>query len=213
MLPSRVPEHQGFPQPAGTGFFVSPAGWFVTAAHVLMDNNGLRSDAEQLLLDKEIGDDGMPSGAHGATVSFCDPGSDLAILKFDFAENSDKAFLKDGDGFPYVSLSDRVLDEAEPVFAFGYPLGQAFVANSEGQQFFVGHIAHSPRTTSAIVASRVEATQMLTVHGAPPAVYVLDKALNYGNSGGTDCFRRHGTRPRILCTVPAGPHPPAPFSG
>jgi hypothetical protein len=32
---------QNMPAPIGTGFFISPDGWFVTAAHVLMEEEGL----------------------------------------------------------------------------------------------------------------------------------------------------------------------------
>jgi serine protease Do len=35
---------QGMPSPTGTGFFVSPDGWFVTAAHVVTKDN--RSDGD-----------------------------------------------------------------------------------------------------------------------------------------------------------------------
>lgn len=41
----------------------------------------------------------------------------------------------------------------------------------------------SPRVTSAIVASRIEQYGMIQ-SSTDPHVYVLDKALNYGNSGG-----------------------------
>jgi S1-C subfamily serine protease len=82
-----------------------------------------------------------------------------------------------------LTISDRVLDDAEPVYTFGYPLGSA-EASQTLQGILVGHVAHGPRVTSAIVASKIEATQMLTAHGQPPTVYALDKALNYGNSGG-----------------------------
>jgi len=52
-----------------------------------------------------------------------------------------------------------VLSDGEPVYAFGYPLGTAEVRQHPG--IMMGHISHAPRVTSAIVASRIEATQMV----------------------------------------------------
>lgn len=53
-----------------------------------------------------------------------------------------------------------------------------------------------PRVTSAIISSTLEKTAMVMSSG-DPQVYVLDKALNYGNSGGpivaTETGRVHGT--------------------
>ncbi len=40
-----------------------------------------------------------------------------------------------------------------------------------------------PRVTSSIVSSNIEKTEFLKT-AKTPEVYVLDKALNYGNSGG-----------------------------
>jgi len=47
----------------------------------------------------------------------------------------------------------------------------------------ISEIRLSPRTTSAIVSSTLENTKM-TMSSDDEKVYVLDKALNYGNSGG-----------------------------
>lgn len=51
------------PTPAGTGFFVSPDGWFVTAAHVITENNcsdgPVRKDIAEAWLDNASGVSGM----------------------------------------------------------------------------------------------------------------------------------------------------------
>jgi hypothetical protein len=47
----------------------------------------------------------------------------------------------------------------------------------------IGDTALCPRVTSAIISSSVEQTKMVWTP-ADPKLYVLDKALNYGNSGG-----------------------------
>jgi serine protease Do len=104
-------------------------------------------------------------------------------MKFDLDKNSEKEFLKGREGFPRLDVSERELDEGEPVYAFGYPLGSGEV-HSPAEGIQVGHVGHGPRVTSAIVASRTERTAMVSVLDVPPETYVLDKALNYGNSGG-----------------------------
>jgi serine protease Do len=79
-------------------------------------------------------------------------------------------------------VSTRQLEEGEPVYAFGYPLSHLDLLLSNEISTHA-HSAHCPRTTSAIVAATMNVSA--TVHSAAdPQVYVLDKALNYGNSGG-----------------------------
>jgi S1-C subfamily serine protease len=60
-------KQHGMPTPAGTGFFVSPDGWFVTAAHVIAENGRsegpVRSDLDQIWLMKETRVAGGPPGA------------------------------------------------------------------------------------------------------------------------------------------------------
>jgi hypothetical protein len=80
-------------------------------------------------------------------------------------------------------VSTRILDEGEPVYAFGYPLSEGGLVH-EDPSMMIGTTALSPRTTSAIVASTLERTEMVMAMSGPPNNYVLDKALNYGNSGG-----------------------------
>ena len=114
--------------------------------------------------------------------SHVDPSTDFALLKVDFAANANKVHLQDRTGFPYIEVSSRELAEGEPVYSFGYPLSESgLLVNTPG--VVVGHAAHSPRVTSAIVASTMESTRLVTTT-ADTKVYVLDKALNYGNSGG-----------------------------
>ena len=90
--------------------------------------------------------------------------------------------MKGRDGFPYTKVSLRTLDEGEPVYAFGYPLPDAALElDTEDVKF--GTATHRPRVTSAIVSSlRYEYGPLIS--GGDVLEYVLDKALNYGNSGG-----------------------------
>ena len=68
------------------------------------------------------------------------------------------------------------------MYAFGYPLSDAQIVKQTASMI-VGVPSHSPRVTSAIVASTIERTKMVSTP-QDAKVYVLDKALNYGNSGG-----------------------------
>ena len=192
------PEFQGMPTPSGTGFFVSPDGWFVTAAHVVADAEGNpRSDAGQAWLQKETRM--RPVLSAGAMCQWpelvvYERELDFALFKVDFDRNKGKEWLKGKDGFPHVPVSRRDLDEGEPVYAFGYPLPDArLTVNNEVMT--VGTVAHKPRVTSAIVSSTIETTTMIMTE-AQLRVYVLDKALNYGNSGGpilaTETGQVHG---------------------
>lgn len=184
-LPST--QHHGMPAPTGTGFFVSPNGWFVTAAHVVTQDNQsggpIRQDIDKAWLMKETRVAGAPPGAMCQNVSFGHILSklDFALLKVDFNANSNKDWLKDKTEFPYIKVSSRRLQDGEAVYSFGYPLSGAFSQNL--QQAIVGSISLCPRVTSAIVSSTLEKTAMIMTD-TDPQVYVLDKPLNYGNSGG-----------------------------
>lgn len=183
LLPN--PRQAGMPAPVGTGFFVSPDGYFVTAAHVVHDRSGnVRGDLDQMWLDKELrGMPPVPVGVQTAALELESADADIALLKFDFDANKEKDWLKDRTGFPFVEVSQRILEEGEPVYSFGYPLSRGELVQDE-ESLKVGGTQLSPRTTSAIIASTLELTRMTMTHGQPPVDYVLDKALNYGNSGG-----------------------------
>jgi serine protease Do len=172
------------PTPAGTGFFVSAGGWFVTAAHVVADASGAaRTDIGEAWLMKEA----RPPEVRGAMcqnpelVEFL-PEVDLALLKVDWDKNENKQWLKGLAGFPFIRPSAAELSEGAPVYAFGYPLSEATVQHKD-EDLVLGSSSLRPRVTSAIVSSTLEETaQVMT--DTDVRVYVLDKALNYGNSGG-----------------------------
>jgi len=176
---------QGMPTPAGTGFFVSGDGWFVTAAHVIMEGEGesekVRDDIAQAFLMKELRPGAVPIMCQHPELRHVDRKNDFALLRVDFTKNSDKAWLQGKTTFPYIIPSIRPLEEGEPVYSFGYPLSSARAFASPGM--IVGITEHSPRATSAIVSSNFEKSKLVTT-SSDTSVYVLDKALNYGNSGG-----------------------------
>jgi serine protease Do len=179
--------NQRMPTATGTGFFVSPDGWFMTAAHVVTENgqsNGaVRQDLDNAWLMKETR---IPGGVPGAMCQFVSfqhvlPALDVALLKVDFAQNANKNWLQGKTTFPYLHISSRDLEEGESVYAFGYPLPETTVTAGTGMT--IGTTSLCPRVTSAIVSSTFEQGRMI-ITGNDPKVYVLDKALNYGNSGG-----------------------------
>jgi serine protease Do len=118
----------------------------------------------------------------GAKLELIEPAFDLALLKLEFDTNADKEHLKGLSEFPHLTVSSRELDEGEPVYSFGYPLSDYQIIKDEPNGT-AGFASHCPRTTSAVVASTMDTTRMVS-STADPKVYVLDKALNYGNSGG-----------------------------
>jgi serine protease Do len=177
----------GMPSPMGTGFFVSPDGWFVTAAHVITEDGtpgGMaRTDIDQSWLMKETRIAGGPPGAmcQFVTLDTVVPEIDMALLKVDFAKNSKKEWLNGRSDFPHVQVSSTELEEGDDVYSFGYPLSSASIQPKP--DMVVGSTSLCPRVTSAIVSSTMEHTKMIMT-GNDPKAYVLDKALNYGNCGG-----------------------------
>jgi S1-C subfamily serine protease len=96
--------------PAGTGFFVSADGHFVTALHVVATAPGsseIRDDLDQLVLQREPEPSGWMAMVHHGELVFADPMLDIALLKFDPEENSEKEFLKGREGFPHLDVSKR----------------------------------------------------------------------------------------------------------
>ena len=90
--------------------------------------------------------------------------------------------MVDRDEFPFLTIPTRRLSAGEPVYSFGYPLSFVnIVHNSDELTIAVNEIC--PRATSAIVSSTIEKKKMM-MGSNDPQIYVLDKALNYGNSGG-----------------------------
>lgn len=189
----------GIPTPFGTGFFVSPDGWFITAAHVVTKNGksdgAPRDDIDKAMIEKERDPKGnvlLHPMCHFISLEYIDPKHDIALLKVDFEKNKDKYWLKDETSFPHLTISKRLLDDGEPVYSFGYPLSYSTLL-SQGAMT-MSSTSLCPRVTSAIVSSNIEQTKFFATQ-KDTMVYVLDKALNYGNSGGpiiaTDTGRVH----------------------
>ncbi|MCB9310390.1 MAG: trypsin-like peptidase domain-containing protein [Lewinellaceae bacterium] len=193
-----VGDNNGIYHPFGTGFFVSEDGWFVTAAHVLFNQQSHQPnfDHRTIVLMRDAFDEqrvGNSTCCYGAVHEVLH-NFDFALLKIDETELENSQWLKDGK-IDHLTISEDLLEEAEPVYSYGYPLSQGInitndfpidlnLVNPNGQKFSINTSVQSlcPRITSAIISSVTE--NSLKDSCECPDTYVLDKALNYGNSGG-----------------------------
>jgi hypothetical protein len=193
-----VGDNNGIYHPFGTGFFVSADGWFVTAAHVLFNQQTKQPnfDHSTIVLMRDAFDEqrvGNSTCCFGAVHEVLD-NFDFALLKIDEKELENSKWLKDRK-IEHLIVSEDLLEEAQPVYSYGYPLSQGLsitnnipidinAVNPEGKKFLINTSVQAlcPRTTSAIISSITE--NSLKESCECPDTYVLDKALNYGNSGG-----------------------------
>lgn len=159
------PNRQNFPKPNGTGFFISGDGYFITANHVVENVN----DFANIWLMKP---ENVPAVViRGVTYIQSWPRFDITLLK---ATNFQNAIQ-----FLDIDFQDYI--EGTPVYAFGYPLPRVDMQQSQGVS--VGFDYTSPRITSAVISSRYDVIGPVRTSGDSKN-YVIDKALNYGNSGG-----------------------------
>jgi serine protease Do len=85
-LPS--PKKRGMPTPTGTGFFVSPDGWFLTAAHVVsIPDRVVRGDIEEAWTRKESRGEWSLGFFMYPRLDWVDHDLDVAILKLDLDRN------------------------------------------------------------------------------------------------------------------------------
>ena len=184
------PEH-GMPVPHGTCFFVSPKGYALTARHVIQG-----ADVLEITLTKPIGllsEDPNPEKSihlieHVELVKEW-PTFDLALLKADMEANCEKNWARVRKGFPWISIEFRPQDEGTPVYCYGFPLSDSQTYRQEDALLGV-HVVR-PRTTSAVIAATREEYGPI-VDSRDPKHYILDKALNYGNSGGSVVLTQGG---------------------
>jgi S1-C subfamily serine protease len=180
LVPHPRPEARGFPTPNGTAFFVSSDGYVITALHVLKRADGTVHNAADICLTKpEVQG---PCEVRNLTIVRQWPDFDLALLKADFEPHREQPCFRDKTGFDYITIDFTTVPEGTQVYAFGYPLPDIQLQGN--QQVIVGFHFFCPRTTSAIISSHNEVIGPVRIAVGFPESYVIDKALNYGNSGG-----------------------------
>ncbi len=167
---------------AGTGFFVNKNGYFVTARHVLLKHNENEKleDLNKIRLTKP---ENFPS-PHVIGVELVEDRSDLdlVLLKANFSTCQRQTYFENKKCFDYLDIDFNTIPEGKEVYSFGYPLTRMEFFESN-RNMSVGSFASRPRVTSAIISSHyLEIGSMFSP--GPPIRYVIDKALNPGNSGG-----------------------------
>jgi serine protease Do len=186
-------------RPFGTGFFVSPDGWFITAAHVITQDNkatgALRTDLDKMNLIRPNDTPTSwrpPLRIQQLEFDHIERTFDLALFRASFADHKDLPSLDCLAGFPYIELSISALEDGDPIYIFGYPLNE-YVLDELSPEMMKLFPPGTPatfsatllrtRVTSAIIASR---DHVLVSKGSQssPICYVLDKPINPGNSGG-----------------------------
>jgi len=172
---------QGFPTPHGTGFFVSKDGYFITARHVLEKesvNKTLYNFSEIFLTKPEQ----LAWDVSNLSIVKDWPKWDLALLKADWEKSKSNAAFRGKDGFDFLEIDFSVVPEGTQVYAFGYPLPDIRVVGN--QRMMIGFHYFCPRATSAMISSHDYIIGTLRGRLSFPEYYVIDKALNPGNSGG-----------------------------
>lgn len=173
----KIPDvkNKNFPTPSGTGFFISKDGYLITAHHVVSTIKIGES------IDIERPSQTFFELVQGVELIEVWPQYDLALLKANFEMNKNKDSFKDKNGFPFIEIDLSDQEEAAPIYSFGYPLMESEL--SSFGDVAVGFTKIPSRITSAIISSTNENFSPIQ-SSANPKFYVIDKALNYGNSGG-----------------------------
>ena len=175
LVPSPQPELKGFPTPAGTCFFISEDGYFISARHVF---EALQTAEKVILTKPEV----FPS-PHVSNIEIVQDWKnyDLILLKADFDKNKNKTYFQNKRGFDFIEPEFEIIPEGKEAYSFGYPL-PSFQVKADSK-IMIGVHYFSPRTTSFIVSSHFDIIGPVMGQNFPTH-YAIDKALNYGNSGG-----------------------------
>ncbi|MFA5840254.1 MAG: serine protease [Candidatus Margulisiibacteriota bacterium] len=205
LVPSLNPKENGMPIPNGTCFFISSEGYILTANHVIDQFNN-----SQFVLERP-GEQWNDIGAmvHEVSVIRQWPQFDMTLLKANYEKNADKACFYGLSGFPFIEIDFNHQEDGAPVYSFGFPLPEYFCQDSGDIR--IGHVGLCPRTTSAMISSSIEMSMMIRTPNDPKK-YVLDKALNYGNSGGPIILQENG-KVFAICARFQPMHVPQPPNG
>lgn len=177
------------PEPVGSGFFVSSDGWFITAAHVLTQDQTASGQISNYL-NTMILHHAIPIySVLGTRLVHFDRINDFALLKADFKDQHNGMLLGGRSDFPFIEISTRIVEEGVPIYFVGYPLSRLVRVDPTGHPLPISVQDPAPPgmpgfatylssgVTSAIIAGHT------STPGLQPG-YFLDKAITPGNSGG-----------------------------
>jgi serine protease Do len=191
--------------PTGTGFFVGENGLFATAWHVI---EGTPAHAVSRV---PHGDHRHVVTLEVKDLVFHDAASDFALLRtapqptagpyeLPVPLTISARELDEGEpvyafGYPLPLIRDPLVLRVGDIRGSGFPLDEQIgpggkpigdLALSDDTRIGVPDYRLSPRTTSAIISSQIEYFNTIDPlqENSKRDFYVLDKALNYGNSGG-----------------------------
>jgi serine protease Do len=182
---------KGTPVPRGTCFFISKSGYILTAHHVVREidfNNVCLHKPPALPWEDSDWSTAITIIQFIRLVRVWE-NFDLALMKADFDANGKKEWAKVRDSFPYLSISFNQYKDGNDVYSFGYPLSDFQNITTDAGTFTLANVRE--RVTSAIISSTKEQSGPIS-HPKEPKHYVLDKAFNYGNSGGPIIDQRSG---------------------
>jgi hypothetical protein len=173
----------------GTGFFVSRDGYLVTARHVIVDETTGKQYASSTI-ELEKPEEMFSSIGKISSIVKDWPEFDLALLKVDF--NKETGALRGKTEPDFLQVDFEVAPEGVEAYSFGYPLPEVKVLMKNEQVTTVGNV-YCPRATSMIISSHYAFVKPMRKHSLPfPRHYVVDKALNPGNSGGPIVLQETG---------------------